>query len=1251
MKSTFYLTLLLLVVGGLLTITACRDSAADKRGADNDRAIALWSEGSALKYADDSTREPKQQCESEPIASISVESIASTVKSENESANSALSPDLEMAKPEKPLTSSFSWDSNTSDSLTPEPRKLPNKINWDVPDQKIKTSEPLKIEQPQSALTETVAISETPPQTANSETAVTHVTMPEIVMSEATTPEVRTTEAAQQPSETAIWETLTDVEVLPKEIAAAATISVESVPIELAVSESATVESVPSENTPDSTATQNTMVEDIETRIAKAHVYKQDDADNPFDVIKETASEITTVPTLQNETFDENVWENSTKQQLQSLENLEIKTPKPPTPLKKNSPEQPFPDIFHERNDLIPPLIRNELENQESPAPFVSTNSPVSVAPSQTTEIPIESKEETAKENVAKDNSLQETPVQEKATTQGNQKPIEFTIVPTVPSIPIETPFLPNLQPTEQADDNPFGVDFDIPEPEKPADNSTTKATTPTKDDFDTGLDFSGLNDNSTTSENPTDSATPASQPKPTDPVNPNASSPGAVKIPATDTSSQSGIPMENAEENAEPLSEVEKYLINEAKRSPVRQMESIELLYKLNKPKLAKHLLRQFLEIELTPEDCLQINKQVNAAILLRISVDEAYQPEGGNAVRKIVEGAKSYFESRIAIEQALQMFLTVERQSEKENAAQIILNGRETAIEFLLDRLAKSNDDKETVAVSSLLFTMNGDARHALQESLATTSPLGMRAARILAQLGHAADARFLLPLLFDENLTAGERADAALLVQSLSRKVPSREEAAATLYSIATNYYREKVPFRTDENYNVPLWKLQMGDETPKYVTISEQDASRYFAEKFAKLAVKLDSSKPAYKQLERLTFFDLKGAELGSDNSVTLDPAFINAVKNDSSVVEIEAVLRVALQQEHPIAARVAVEILGQIGTADELIFKRGQQSPLVKAAGFSDRRVRFAAIASIMKLDPQKQYAGSSVVSQSLIFFSRATGIKRAIVASSWDGDANRIAGYLAPLGYKSEIAAQGRQAMQLAIDSADTELMMLDTRTPNANVEFLVQDMRADNRTHDVPIAVMAADGQMPRAQRAAYGSKMAHAYPRPTDEESTKQVVENLLKETGVEYVPSELRLEEAKKSITWIADLYQRSTIYRFENIEQIAYNTLGEPELMVETLQLLKQIPTPTSQQMMSQIISNTTLPIEKRQHAVDAFRYNAQRFGILIRGRLILDLYDAYNASGTEPVASQQARSTLLDIIEEYANYMQKVNYKK
>jgi len=721
----------------------------------------------------------------------------------------------------------------------------------------------------------------------------------------------------------------------------------------------------------------------------------------------------------------------------------------------------------------------------------------------------------------------------------------------------------------------------------------------------------------------------------------------------------------------------VEEYLINEAKLSPVKLMESVELLYKLNKSLLARRLLRQLIDTDLTADDCRQISKRINPAIMLRISLDEEYQPEGGQVVQKIVAGSQSYLESRANIDTAMQLLITgTDRQ--KDDARRTVLSGGETSMEYLLERLAASDEPKELSEIMSLLNAMGESARRALQESLVTTTPLGMRAARMLTQMGRASDSRFLLPMMFDSRLSDEERSEAAGMVQKLSRNVPNQAQAAEILYSMAGNYFRGKVPYMTDADNKVSFWMLKEGEELPVFITDGEDVASRYFAEKFARYATCLDPQKPAYRQLWLVAFLDLKGAEMGSDNSITLDENLLQAMLSGLTIDDVESALRFAMQQGKPIAARVAAELMGEFGDVETVIYKRGSQSALVKAAGSSDRRVRFAALQSIIKLQPNRPYPGSSTVSQSLVYFTRATGKKRAVVVAPWLGDATSLATLLNPLGYTSESATTGRQAMQLAINSADTELMMLDVRTPGSNVEFLIQDMRADNRTHDVPIAVLAAGwvisraertnyggnrmtvgddefivdrDMMTRAERAAFGSKMAHAFPRPYDEASAKFVVDNLLRRSSVELVPPQIRLAEAKRSIQWVTELYQQPNIYRFENIEQIAWDTLWLPELTVNTLPLVELIPTVNAQRWLTHIVSTPAFDIEIRKAALQAFEKNANSYGVLIRGRQILDLYDMYNASGGEPIASQQARSDLLDVVERYADYMQKVNYQK
>ena len=53
------------------------------------------------------------------------------------------------------------------------------------------------------------------------------------------------------------------------------------------------------------------------------------------------------------------------------------------------------------------------------------------------------------------------------------------------------------------------------------------------------------------------------------------------------------------------------------------------------------------------------------------------------------------------------------------------------------------------------------------------------------------------------------------------------------------------------------------------------------------------------------------------------------------------------------------------VAGQIGTADELLYQGAEPSPLVRAVQNPDRRLRMAALETIVRLQPAQPFAGSS----------------------------------------------------------------------------------------------------------------------------------------------------------------------------------------------------------------------------------------------------------------------------------------------
>ncbi|MDR1958329.1 MAG: hypothetical protein LBQ54_04695 [Planctomycetaceae bacterium] len=721
-----------------------------------------------------------------------------------------------------------------------------------------------------------------------------------------------------------------------------------------------------------------------------------------------------------------------------------------------------------------------------------------------------------------------------------------------------------------------------------------------------------------------------------------------AASQKSADDSSKEASPKLTAEEEEalntppEELTAVEQYLMEEAERSPIRLMESVGTLVQLRKTNLVKRLLKKFLEKDLEPEDYIEISEKVKAASLTRLAGDPVYAPDGLAVVKRILDGTKNYQESKSRIENALNIYLVSASDTEKAGAVHALLQGRETAVSVLLERLVGSEEAQETAAVSELLYRMGEDARAALLELLLFRNDASVKASAILTRLGKKTDARLLFPLVYDPNLTESQRALIAENIVQLTGKVPTQQVAATQLYTDAMNYFRGRVPFRTDADGHVLIWIVKEGDKVPRFTHLSESDASRYFAEKYARVAAFLGQNNPAFRTLWLAAYFDFQGREAGIDVSMEENKPMTEAILKVYTLEEIETVLKFAMTHDHPIAARVAVELLGKTGTAETLLYK--QNSAVVKAAGYTDRRVRFAALKAVMKLNPQKPYQGSSVVSESLLYFTKSGGIKKAVVAAPKIADSQAIAALLLPLGYKPETAVTGRDAMRMAINSADTELMMMDSRTPTTGMNYLLQEMYLDNRTHDVPVAVYANDGDEARSNKAVAGAVRARAYYRPYDEESVRMIVEHLFKETGVEHVPVELRLKEAKDAIAWVVQLFERKNIYKFENIEEAAQQIIWTPELAMEAMDLLSLIRSVNSQLMLAGIASEALNPSDRRQKAVEAFGESVKRYGVLLRGRQILCLYDYYNAGANEPKESQQIRGELLDIIESYAENM-------
>jgi hypothetical protein len=96
--------------------------------------------------------------------------------------------------------------------------------------------------------------------------------------------------------------------------------------------------------------------------------------------------------------------------------------------------------------------------------------------------------------------------------------------------------------------------------------------------------------------------------------------------------------------------------------------------------------------------------------------------------------------------------------------------------------------------------------------------------------------------------------------------------------------------------------------------------------------------------------------------------------------------------------------------------------------------------------------------------------------------------------------------------------------------------------------------------------------------------------------------------------------------------------ATRAIHVPQLSAAAANVLAEAGTPRGQQVLVDVASQLTLPLEKRQAAAAAFQKCVAQHGVRLTSTAILHQYDRYNLSETQPVETQQVLGSLLDTIE-------------
>ena len=679
--------------------------------------------------------------------------------------------------------------------------------------------------------------------------------------------------------------------------------------------------------------------------------------------------------------------------------------------------------------------------------------------------------------------------------------------------------------------------------------------------------------------------------------------------------------------------------------KTPKELMIAASGLAQVGRVEVAGVMLKRFLDTEATAQELVDIGDELGGTNILRIMHMKELEPQGRLAAQRLIDAKSEIREAESKnTDPAKQLQSDLAKLDSLDpkihnKAITNVWQGSDNSVSQLIQQLAKSDDTAEIGKIESLLRSMKSDALCALNVSLESNDPqLVLRAAKILYSYIPAENVFLLYPAMFNPSLSDAEKSTIADYVAKISNRRPTPQQAALQLTRISLQYInKERIP-KIDAEGRCDVWQYNPQTNRAEFVSADADYGTKMIAERFAGQAYRISPKTSDVKIVYNLVTLERMVSQAGIDKP--FDAASLGEVSDSLSVAELETILTQAIKRNCTGAGIAAATLLGVKGTAETVLYKPTNNrtlSPIVQAASCPNRRIRFAATETIMKLNPTRPYYGSSFVSDALYWFASAQGKRVAVIGCPKTADAMMLAGYLNENGYVTKIATTNFDVMKEAIDSPDVCIVMVDSRTSRPTVQIFGQNMRADTRTREIPIAIVSGDETVLNSP-TSYTNMLSAVLPNPQDAETAAVVIESLRKTTGSNEVPDDLRLEQATKTLRWLVENQEnRSRIYHVENLEQLAARAANSRNHAELGYQLLAGIRSNYSQNLLAEIASSVNVPTEKREKAAEAFSQSVKKFGVLIRGVQVQRLLDAQIRS-YENDAPDSVLDTLLSTID-------------
>ncbi len=672
--------------------------------------------------------------------------------------------------------------------------------------------------------------------------------------------------------------------------------------------------------------------------------------------------------------------------------------------------------------------------------------------------------------------------------------------------------------------------------------------------------------------------------------------------------------------------------------QTPVQLIRAASVLIDLEQPTLARPYVAKLQQAALDDASLVDLVKQLGSRPFLNIAGEKALEPAGREFADRAIAAASHAARDPARLAQLVEQ-LGAASVAEQRGAMAALVDAHEYAAPLLLAALndparkavhARSRDALVALgqdAVAPLLAVLDGPDSNAK-----------VAAIQALGRIGASQATGRLVGLYASPQTSNDVRNAAGQTIADLHGTTPKAGEASAYLVrEVRALLFGERRP-QPLLGGRAEVWVWDAVKEQPVPQSLSAEQARSQLALQLARRLYELSPEHREFRQLYLVSLLAAEAHRVGRDNPLPRDENSVFATAVALGAASVEDALSFALEHDHPAAATVAAELLGEIGKAEQL--SRGAEpAPLAQSLTHEDRRLRFAAAQAIVKLMPVGHFAGASHLASALVSFATSSGERRALVGFPNAETATNLAGLVGSLGFETAVATNGRELLLKATQARTHDLILVSSRIDRAPLYLVLQDLRNHTATAQTPIIVLAEDDERGVLRERLEDDPLTSVVLRPRSLEGMQYAADAALRRAGDRIVAPAVRERQAAEALKSMAALSAAAPkVFSFRDFQQELLPLLYLPALGPLAADVVDDFGTHASQQALLAIVNRTSQPLASRQAAAVAFGESVRRFGVRLTRNEILRQYDRYNASEFEDGATQELLGAVLDAIE-------------